>query len=56
MVSLLSVAAGQEFLGKERSSVAQEGNRQMFAVDTQLLKQFTQIAVGWIISKVDVMT
>lgn len=56
MVSLLSVAAGQEFLGKERSSVAQEGNRQMFAVDTQLLKQFTQIAVGWIINKVDMMT
>lgn len=46
MVSLPSVAASQEFLGKERSSVAQEGNRQMFAVDTQLLKQLTHITVG----------
>lgn len=46
MVSLLSVAAGQEFLGEERSSVTQEGNGQMFAIGTQLLKQLTQIAVG----------
>jgi len=46
MVSLLSVAAGQEFLGKESSSVTQEGKRRMFAVGTQLLKQLTQITLG----------
>lgn len=46
MVSLLSVAAGQEILGKESSSVTQEGKRRMFAVGTQLLKQLTQITLG----------
>lgn len=46
MVSLLSVAAGQEFLGEERNSATQDGNRQMFAIGTQLLKQLTQITVG----------